>query len=203
MAHENGKEIVERIKNGDLLAFQDLYTLYYHDLCSFALMYIDSHEEVEDVIQEIFVKLWKRRFDLQITHLKNYLLSAVKNACLNVLQHKEVVKKHSEVIQQQILLNELETIDLYENEKEFELSMEHIRACISELPEKTREVIELKYVQGLGAQEISERTGTSKRTVETQLYKGLKMLSSKVLGKILIFIFFVSFIVRNFLALDV
>ena len=203
MTQEDGKDIVERIKNGDLLAFQDLYSLYYRDLCTFAHMYLNSQEEVEDVIQEIFVKLWKRRFDLHITHLKNYLLSSVKNACLNVIQHQDVVKKHSEIIQQQILVNELEVIDVHEQEKDFELSLQYIKDCIAELPEKTREVIELKYFQGLGAQEISERTGTSKRTVETQLYKGLKMLTNKIYGKIMILFIFIQFIIRNFSLLDV
>lgn len=184
--------IIEKIKSGDILAFKEIYRLYYQHLLSFGKRYIDSEEEVEDCIQTIFVTIWEKRLSLQITNLKQYLTTAVKHACLNYLQKQITASKYTSTIEYEIKLEELQQIETEEIEKDKEIEIEQVHAYIQKLPEKTKEVISLKYIQGFSAQEISEKTGTSKRTVETQLYKGIKMLAEMYGLKILLLAVFLE-----------
>ncbi|MFW5851205.1 MAG: RNA polymerase sigma factor [Bacteroidota bacterium] len=190
------KELIYNIQNGSDSAFEHLYAKFYPKMCSFAYMYLHSRDEAEDLVQNIFIKLWESRDSLYITNIQNYLIRATKNACINSINYKQIHARHHEKIALEIAQTELASIS---TDSDKSISSQTIHQCIDELPTKTKQVIQLKYLQELSASEISEITQTSKRTVETQIYNGIKSLFTIMKEKNILFITICSLIIRNFL----
>lgn len=185
--------IIAEVRKGNSSIFKDVYRMYYSPLCRFAHKYFDEKEEAEDIVQETMVKMWEQRNKLEINNLKTYLFSAVKNSCLNRLKHLVVVQKHNETTAIEIKLIELE----YDNEffdEETKILERKVFEAIEDLPEQCGKIVKLKYIDGMKSKDIAIMTNLSPRTVETHLYKGLKVLSEKFKNTIplliIVFIFF-------------
>jgi RNA polymerase sigma-70 factor (ECF subfamily) len=83
--------IFERIKNGDEKAFDYIFDTYYTGLCIFANKYVEDIDLAEDIVQELFIKIWVKREQLNINDsLKSYLFQSVNNSCLNHLKHLKI-----------------------------------------------------------------------------------------------------------------
>lgn len=172
------KYIISEIKKGNSLVFKDVYRKYYSPLCRFANKYFDDKDEAEDIVQETMVKMWEQRSKLEIQTLKTYLFSAVKNSCLNRLNHLIVVQKHKETTAIEIKMIELEHDDAFVDDDKKEIERRVFEA-IDELPEQCSKIVKLKYIDGMKSKDIATMTNLSPRTIETHLYKGLKTLSKK------------------------
>ena len=86
MKKSTDKELCLLVKEGDEKAFETLFHRYYSSLCLLARQYVDDDEKAEEVVQDIFVKIWSKRKELLIeTSFKQYLLRSVKNQCINQL----------------------------------------------------------------------------------------------------------------------
>lgn len=91
--------IVEKFACGDENAFRELYDRYVVSLRYFASKYISDSDAVEDIIQEVFVKLWEERVCFAAEQaLKVFLYKSVRNSCLNILRHQDVRRKYAESI---------------------------------------------------------------------------------------------------------
>ena len=73
----------------DIQTFRIYYDTYYKPLCRFLNLYTQDIEVIEDVIQEIFLKLWENKDSIEITYIKTYLFRAAKNKVLNHLRNEE------------------------------------------------------------------------------------------------------------------
>ena len=86
--------LLNGLRKGDQDAFSTLFTIYYKDLVMFGGNFLTNRKDCEDIVQSIFLKLWNDREVIKIeTALKSYLLTAVRNGCLNVfdlLHHNKV-----------------------------------------------------------------------------------------------------------------
>jgi len=79
--------ILERLKNDDRQALELLFKNHYAPLCRFAKNILKDKDQAEDMVQEVFLKIWDKRQDLKVsTSFKAYLFMAVKNHCLNTLK---------------------------------------------------------------------------------------------------------------------
>lgn len=154
-------------------AFESLFRMHYSGLCSYANMFLNDLEASEDVVQEVFIKLWNGRADFQIkSSLKSYLFKAVKNACLNLLAHvniREEYKKHNEALIQEDQSNFTDEAVVSELENK-------IRLVIDELPTERRKIFILSRFEGLKYKEIAEKLNISVKTVENQMGKALQYL---------------------------
>ena len=80
-------------------AFATLFRKYYKDLVLFAGTILHEQEVCEDIVQTIFLRLWDNRSRLRIeTSLKSYLLSAVRNSCIEEIRHRKIVSAHQQEI---------------------------------------------------------------------------------------------------------
>ena len=165
--------IVSESRIGNVKDFEGLFRIHYSALCAYANMYLNDVDASEDMVQEMFMKLWKNREGLEIrTSLKSYLFRAVRNACLNMISHiniREEYKKHH-------------AVEVSEDEKNFtdesivsELE-DKIRKTIDSLPVERRKVFVLSRFEGLKYKEIAEKLNISVKTVENQMSKALKFL---------------------------
>jgi RNA polymerase sigma-70 factor, ECF subfamily len=163
------KDWLEGLKSGNEKIFQEIFNAYYEPLCRFSLNRIESKEDAEEIVQDVFVKLWIKREELMIQQsLKSYLYRMVQNRIINQSDHHKIRKIH----QQYVLSNQPEYFASENDFHEEELNSLAARAVAS-MPEKRRQVYELSRKKGLKYSEIAEKMGISIKTVEVHLSKAL------------------------------
>ena len=89
-------EIVRRIRQGDAGQFESLFRSSYVSLVRYARTMIKDHDTAEEIVQDLFFRLWKDKDKLQIeSSLNGYLYRAVHNRCLHHINHNKVVEKYA------------------------------------------------------------------------------------------------------------
>lgn len=155
----------------DKEAFKKLFTNFFAPLCVFAQRYVENRTTSEDIVQDVFFNIWKNRKNLDIrTSTRNFLITSVKNSCIDSLRRKEVESRYMTV--QADNMNEAETEDLYAI-SELE---EAINKALEKLPDKIRLVFEMSRFQELTYAEIAQQQDISVKTVEAYMTKALKQL---------------------------
>src|SRR5664279_5657832 len=90
-------DITGRIRNGEIGQFESLFRSSYVSLVRYAKTLIKDHDTAEEIVQELFFKLWKDREKLNIeSSLNGYLFRSVHNRCLHYIEHAKVVERHAE-----------------------------------------------------------------------------------------------------------
>lgn len=172
----DNQKLAKQIQQGDIRAYELLFKAHYQALCNFANTYLNNIAESEDLVQEVFVKIWDKRHDLDITSsIKAYLFQAVKNACFNHIKHQKVKNKHKE----HLIHQSDSSIDSNDQLETKQLSI-LIEEAIEKMPEKRREIFYLSRHEGLKYQEIAEKLNISIKTVETQMGLALKHLRNEL-----------------------
>lgn len=164
--------LLNELNKGNKDVFSLLFEKYYKDLVLFAGNILQDKEHCEDIVQNIFVKLWENRKTLMIeTSLKSFLLTSVKNGCLDELRHRKTVKEHETYVSHSGW-TDMNTEDyvLYSNLKS------HLDEALLKLPEVCREAFAMNRFEGLKYKEISEKLGVSERTVEVRIGKAIGLL---------------------------
>lgn len=168
---------IAEIRNGDITAFEAVFRTYYRRLCAAVYGFVDSAETAEEIVQELFLRIWRQRESLQITDsLQAYLYQAARNASLNYLKHRRIESQWSERVRAgDAPVARAADEDLAEDE----LSRA-IEAGIAALPERCRLVFTMSRRQGLSYAEIAEALGISVKTVEAQMGRALKSLRERL-----------------------
>lgn len=153
-------------------AFRCLFFEYFPPLCVFAHRYIDNWQTCEDVVQDVFFKIWKNRKQIEIkTSGKNFLITSVRNNSIDYLR-----KRVSETgLREKIIENTSSDSFINELHTTFELE-EMLNIALSKLPEKIRRVFEENRFEGKTYAEIAQQHGISVKTVEAYMTKALKQL---------------------------
>lgn len=174
-------ELIQKITIGNTSAFEEVYRLHYKALCRFAYKYIDDVDNAQDIVQDTMLKVWEQRARLsEISNIKSYLFLAVKNSCLNYLEHKKVMCKHAEIVSAEINLLSLQESNLA-FEEEHDLLEEKIFEAIENLPKQCGDIFKMKYIEGKKIKEIAELSNLSPRTVEAHVFNALKKLRAACL----------------------
>jgi RNA polymerase sigma-70 factor (ECF subfamily) len=157
----------------DIADFEKLFKSQYSKLCSYANLFLNDPDAAEDVVQEVFFKLWKNRDELSInTTLKSYLFRAVRNGCMNVIDHISVRDAYKVVNEEDIRDYESNLID----ETIVSELEQRIRESIDQLPSERRKIFILSRFEGLKYREIADKLNISVKTVENQMYQALRFL---------------------------
>lgn len=154
------------------VVFDFVFQYYYSGLCAFAESIIKDEKVVEDIVQELFVTIWIKGGQLKITGLlKSYLFTAVKNRCFDYLKHQKVKQKSAQFIQSENTYKYTPLHWIVESELK-----EQIEKSMQSLPPRCEEIFRMSRFEGLKNQEIADKLGLSKRTVELQISNALKVL---------------------------
>ena len=168
------RELVERVQQGDQTAFELLFRFYYPGLVVYATQFTVDRSEAEEIVQDFFVRFWQKHSHIKSSEsLKNYFFSCVKNSSLNLLKHKKIEVSYIQKLQQ---LSESENLTYHPDLFIVSELQEKIESAIALLPEKCREVFIMSRIQGLKNEEIASILDLSKRTVETQISKAIKVM---------------------------
>lgn len=166
--------IMDRIKKNDQLALQTLFNKYYKPLCQLCAVYTRDYAVAEEIIANLFIKLWDNRNDAAILNIKSYLFVSAKNLSLNYTQKKkEPVDSMEDIDFQQHVFPDQNTPYNILSGRE---SYNKILKTIDTLPPSQREVLLMSHVDNINKHEISKVLGISVRTVETTLYQSIKKL---------------------------
>ncbi len=180
----NTTSLIERVRKGDRIAFNELYRQYYLSLRSYAELFLDE-EESEDVVQDVFLNVWLRKEGLDDSQsLQGYLLRSVYNSSLNVLKKKGRSNDYRSVYEQEIEEIGYKYYDPDANDVIRKLYNQDLRAeinaAINSLPARCREVFTLSYLHDIPSKEISLQLGISLSTVDNHIYSALKLLREKL-----------------------
>lgn len=164
-------EIIRRIRQGDKGQFESLFRTSYVSLVRYAKTIIRDHDTAEEIVQDLFFRLWQDREKLQIeSSLNGYLFRAVHNRCLHWIEHNRVVERHAhEALYSQP--GEGENPSEIIQYKELQSK---IAGIIARLPERCGRIFCMNRFEGLKYAEIAEKLSVSVKTVEANMGKALK-----------------------------
>lgn len=155
--------------------FRELYT----PLCQKAYKIVKDKDLAEDLVQQVFVRLWEKRDELHITtSAKAYLFKAVIYAAFNQ------IRKDNPFVEWE---SQLDVSGHYTEELEYQETQQQIATIIDELPPACRTIFMLSREEGMSYKEIAETLSISIKTVENQMSKALRILREK-LSKYLVLI---------------
>ena len=168
-------QILENLKKGDPSAYKQLFDRYYMPLSIYAFKYCDSFQLSEDIVQELFIKLWDEKIYLKLEGaVSPYLFKSVKNNTLKAI--KKNSKYYFEELESQInklITNEIDTETIEAEEKRLYKELEA-------LPPKSKEVFKAIVLDNLKYKEVAKLLGISVNTVKTHYSRALKQLRNSL-----------------------
>lgn len=166
-------DLLVELKRGDKKAFLFLFNKYYKDLVLFGGNFLQDKCLCEDIVQTVYLKLWKDRENLEIeTSLKSFLLKSVRNGCLDELRHKGVIREYETY---SLTFGQSDDMDTEHYVLYSDLQV-HFETALGKLPELCREAFEMNRLDGLKYKEIAQKLNVSERTVEVRIGKALMLL---------------------------
>ncbi len=171
----NERELLFRLAEGDEAVFSDLYRQYWQKLFVYIVRIIRSEPDAEDLLQELFSSLWKRREQLTaIESLSAYLFTSARYLCVAYVENRLT---HS---QQLSLLADYYKKVAVPSEAEMAIRIEELQRqlekAIRELPPRVKEVFILSRKYHLSHKEIANELGISEQTVKKQVQYALKII---------------------------
>ncbi|PPL04225.1 RNA polymerase sigma factor [Parapedobacter indicus] len=164
-------QLVLQFKAGNEAAYKALFDRFNKRLLYVAEGIVYDRNLAEDIVQEVFWKLWDRRVHFnEVQSIRAFLYLSVKNACRNHYKHEKVIEKYrarqGEPIEDDVVLSKIIEAEV----------MESLYHAIEKLPTGCREVVHLRYFEGMSIQEVAEQLNISVNTVKTQKMRALRSL---------------------------
>ena len=164
-------DIIRRIRQGDKQEFETLFRSSYVSLVRYAKSILRDHDTAEEIVQELFFRLWQDRQNLSIeSSLNGYLFRSVHNRALHFIEHQQVVSRHAgEMTARSDLASEPVTEAIYYSELQAKVAR-----VLERLPERCRLIFRMSRFEGLKYNEIADKLSVSLKTVEADMGKALR-----------------------------
>ncbi len=167
-------ELVRRIRLGDDRALEEIFRRYYAGMCFFVRRFVHAPDVAEELVQDVFFKLWSKRESLNdIDATKTYLYRAARNTALNHLRRRKLEQSWEEKEAQR---GEPQSLGGTDDATSSDEVRRAVVAAIEKLPARCGEIFLLSRDGGLTYGEIASTLGISIKTVETQMGRALKSL---------------------------
>lgn len=171
-------ELLLLLKEGNMVAFDTIYEKYCRRLFGFVIRYVKQEPDAEEIVQDVFVKIWENREKINAySSFESYLFTISYNSAISLLRkriHEKKYLEHLKHIQQEYIAPEL-TDELYFNELNSK-----IQSLLSELTPRQKEIFLLSREQGLTHDEIAKKLGISINTVKNHMVSVLSFLKSSI-----------------------
>jgi RNA polymerase sigma-70 factor (ECF subfamily) len=168
--------ISELSKNNDS-ALEELFNYYYPRLYNFSKAFLKIENGIDDILQEVFVKIWENRKNIKSKETFNaFIYTITRNLLLNELRSRLNNQKLMTEIQKNAVAEEFASMQLIEYK---EMSTK-IAEVINQLPDRQKEVFKLSREDGLSHKEIAEKLGITTKTVEYHIAQSKDILRAKL-----------------------
>lgn len=163
--------LLENLKGGSEAAFKELFDAYYPVLCIYSVQITESKTQSEDIVQELFVKIWDKKLYLHIKNLKVYLFYSVRNLSI------ACAKRNNLYLDIQDLEEDVYSpIDDVYDDEELQMKREKLQASLAKLsPQESKVLMEI-ILNGKKYKEVASELNVSINTVKTHLNRALKLL---------------------------
>lgn len=181
---KESKELVYRLKKGDISAYREVFETYSGMVKSLAYRYLKSYDEAEDVVQETFVIIFQKIYQFSGKgSFEGWIKKIAANYCFSLLKKNFVV--YFEEINDEILMDKTHETEIDETQieylvKRFDFSKQDILEVVASLPQGFRIVFNMYVLEGFKHKEIAEALNISISTSKTQLLRARKLLQKKL-----------------------
>ena len=166
------KQLIRAIKNGDTKSFEKLFERYYDRYFSFACALLHDADAAEDVLQNVFLKLWIGRDRLDENRsIENYLLVSVRNEIFDYLR----LKYNQTVVRGETPEKEDASADI-EEEMFWSETSDRMDKIIKNMPPQRQRIFMMSRYENMASKDIADALGLSVRTVERHIYLALQDL---------------------------
>lgn len=179
------KELICALKEGSRQAFESIYQIYSKRLYAYSLQLTKSSEEAEEIVQEVFIKLWMNRVHIrQEETLRSLLFIMSKHHFINAYR----AKINHPVYEEYVDYKDTLITENVHQQLEYEEFLKIFQRMMDELPATQKKVIRLSRMEQLTNKEIADKLALSEQTVKNQLSLGLKSLKEKLKKYILLLV---------------
>lgn len=169
----NTKEIIRRLKKDDKSAVDELFNYYYPRLYHFSKSILKIEAEIDDILQEVFVKIWLNRYKINNAETFNsYIFTITKNEVLNLIRSNLKNQTFRDELFRRTVADEYQP----QNQLEFEEIKAGIDKIVAGLPEKRQQVYILSRTDGQSNREIAQQLNISEKTVEDHITHAIKYI---------------------------
>ena len=182
-------ELVERLKKGDLEAFDKIYGIYAGKLHAFGMRYLKSAAEAEELVQSVFLKLWENHRTIDLTlSFRSYIFTIAYNDICKLFRRQGYLQKY--VLE--TLYENRQSTSATEEGTEYQSVLGEVQRLLGTLPESQRKAFIMSKIEGKSSKEVASRLGLSPGTVDNYISGAIKMLRGKITGKNLPVILFIT-----------
>jgi len=169
-------ELLNRFKKGDHAAFEKIFERYSKQLFQFSLSYLKSEEAAEDIVQEVFIRIWNNRSEIKTdTSFQSYLFTITLNS---VRKYFNQLSRLNE-LKHDILFDSSGLKPDFDDRSDYQVMLNKLEELIKQMPEKRREVFIKKKIEEKSLKEISEELNITTKTVEYHITEAMRFLKSE------------------------
>lgn len=167
------KELLHLISGNDEAAFSELYNRFWKKMFAVAYNRLKDVQDAEDIVHDVFARLWTNRHKLEIEEVENYLATAVKYGVLSKIKKRARERVYLNT------KNNLTVVETYaETALHYRQILELVKTEIEKLPEKCRLIFKYSRDEGMPVKQIASKLSISPKTVENQINKALRQLKT-------------------------
>jgi RNA polymerase sigma-70 factor (ECF subfamily) len=173
------QQLIRLIKNGDRVAFTEVYKRYAESLAGFAASKLYNLDDARDVLHDLFVKLWEDRYTLSVNdNLKSFLFAAIRYKIIDKIR-RNVTRQEYDVLLQALAEPQTNGVEHQLEAKEIQQLVDQ---SLEQLPARTKQIYQLSRNEHLSITEIARQLNLSEQTVKNQLSIALKHLRQAIAG---------------------
>ncbi len=173
----NTEEIIRRLKKDDKSAVDELFSYYYPRLYHFSKSILKIENDIDDILQEVFVKIWLNRQKINnVETFNSYIFTITKNEVLNLIRSN----LRDQTFKDELFLRSVAEEYQTQNLVEFNEIETRINQIVASLPEKRQQVFILSRMEGLSNKEIALQLNISEKTVEDHITHAIKYIKSSL-----------------------
>ncbi|MEX2595184.1 MAG: RNA polymerase sigma-70 factor [Anditalea sp.] len=171
------QQLAKKLKEGDIAAFDALFYAFEPALYAYAMKLTHSAEDAKEVVQEVFLKVWEKREQIDPQYnFDSFLYTIAKNLVYNKAKHRAYGFAYKE----HVALYGSQTENVTENMVHFNEMDVLIQSVCRQLPPVRKEVFMLSRIEGLSHSEIAEKLNTSTSNVKNHIHKALLFLKEQI-----------------------
>ncbi len=166
-------DLVHHVRSGEKKAYQILFERYAPKIYSFALSYLKNKADAEELVQDVFLKIWEKRETLDVSrNIKSFIFKIAVNTIYDFIRHKNIESVFKDFARDNYEFHSNNTWDTVV----FKEMQTTLNKLVVKMPAQRKKIFNLSKIKGYTNDEIANKLGISKRTVENQLYRAVLYL---------------------------